>query len=182
MADGLRRLRHQLRSVFRSDNPGVSGAWRRARLRARAWRRRIRRRLAPGRTEAHQAAHHRRLSRWRRIPDRTQIHFSSTPGRRGNQRRRNPHRPRHYRTLRALSLRAETQASGPANIPEFGTTTEPDGFKALFAMDAYQHVRANTPYPAVLLTTGVNDPRVAPWEAAKMTARLQAATSSGKPI
>jgi prolyl oligopeptidase len=80
------------------------------------------------------------------------------------------------------ALRAETQASGPANIPEFGTVTEPDGFKALFAMDAYQHVKANTPYPAVLLTTGVNDPRVAPWEAAKMTARLQASTSSGKLI
>jgi prolyl oligopeptidase len=80
------------------------------------------------------------------------------------------------------AMRAETQASGPANIPEFGTVTEPDGFKALFAMDAYQHVKPNTPYPAVLLTTGVNDPRVAPWEAAKMTARLQAATSSGNPI
>ena len=80
------------------------------------------------------------------------------------------------------ALRAETQVSGPANIPEFGTVTEPDGFKGLFAMDAYQHVTANTPYPAVLLTTGVNDPRVAPWEAAKMTARLQAATTSGKPI
>jgi prolyl oligopeptidase len=80
------------------------------------------------------------------------------------------------------SLRSETMASGPANIPEFGTVTEPDGFKALFAMDAYQHVKPNTPYPAVLLTTGVNDPRVAPWQAAKMTARLQASTSSGKPI
>jgi prolyl oligopeptidase len=80
------------------------------------------------------------------------------------------------------ALRSETMASGPANIPEFGTVTEADGFKALFAMDAYQHVKANTPYPAVLLTTGVNDPRVAPWQAAKMTARLQAATSSGKPI
>jgi prolyl oligopeptidase len=80
------------------------------------------------------------------------------------------------------SLRSETMASGPANIPEFGTVTEADGFKALFAMDAYQHVKPNTPYPAVLLTTGVNDPRVAPWQAAKMTARLQASTSSGKPI
>jgi prolyl oligopeptidase len=80
------------------------------------------------------------------------------------------------------SLRSETMASGPANIPEFGTVTEPDGFKALFAMDAYQHVKANTAYPAVLLTTGANDPRVAPWQAAKMTARLQASTSSGKPI
>ena len=80
------------------------------------------------------------------------------------------------------ALRSETMASGPANIPEFGTVKEADGFKALFAMDAYQHVKPNTPYPAVLLTTGVNDPRVAPWQAAKMTARLQAATSSGKPV
>jgi len=80
------------------------------------------------------------------------------------------------------SLRSETMASGPANIPEFGTVTEADGFKALFAMDAYQHVKPNTPYPAVLLTTGVNDPRVAPWQAAKMAARLQASTSSGKPV
>ena len=80
------------------------------------------------------------------------------------------------------SLRSELMASGPANIPEFGTVTEADGFQGLFAMDAYQHVKPNTPYPAVLLTTGVNDPRVAPWQAAKMTARLQADTSSGKPI
>jgi len=80
------------------------------------------------------------------------------------------------------SLRSELMASGPANIPEFGTVKEADGFKALYAMDAYQHVKANTQYPAILLTTGVNDPRVAPWQAAKMTARLQASTSSGKPI
>jgi prolyl oligopeptidase len=80
------------------------------------------------------------------------------------------------------SLRSELMASGPANIPEFGTVKEADGFKALLAMDAYQHVKPDTPYPAVLLTTGVNDPRVAPWQAAKMTARLQAATSSGKPV
>jgi prolyl oligopeptidase len=80
------------------------------------------------------------------------------------------------------SLRSETMASGPANIPEFGTVKDADGFKALFAMDAYQHVKSDTPYPAVLLSTGVNDPRVAPWQAAKMTARLQASTSSGKPV
>lgn len=79
------------------------------------------------------------------------------------------------------SLRSELMASGPANIPEFGTVKEPDGFKALYAMDAYQHVKPNS-YPAVLLTTGVNDPRVAPWQAAKMTARLQASTNSGKPV
>ena len=43
-------------------------------------------------------------------------------------------------------------------------------------------IEAQTPYPAVLLTTGMNDPRVAPWMPGKMTARLQAATSSGKPV
>jgi prolyl oligopeptidase len=80
------------------------------------------------------------------------------------------------------SLRSELMASGPANIPEFGTVKDPDGFKGLFAMDAYQHVKADTAYPAVLLTTGVNDPRVAPWQAAKMTARLQASTNSNKPV
>jgi prolyl oligopeptidase len=79
------------------------------------------------------------------------------------------------------SMRSELMASGPANIPEFGTVKEPDGFKALYAMDAYQHVKPNE-YPAVLLTTGANDPRVAPWQAAKMTARLQASTNSGKPV
>jgi prolyl oligopeptidase len=80
------------------------------------------------------------------------------------------------------SLRSELMASGPANIPEFGTVKEPDGFKGLYAMDAYQHVKPETAYPAVLLTTGANDPRVAPWQAAKMTARLQASTNSNKPV
>jgi len=80
------------------------------------------------------------------------------------------------------SLRSELMASGPANIPEFGTVKQSDGFKALYAMDAYQHVKPNTAYPAVLLTTGVNDPRVASWQATKMAARLQASTTSGKPV
>ena len=46
----------------------------------------------------------------------------------------------------------------------------------------YQHVKDGVHYPAVMLTTGVNDPRVAPWEAGKFTARLQAASASGKPV
>ena len=37
-------------------------------------------------------------------------------------------------------------------------------------------------YPAVLLTSGDNDGRVAPYESRKMAARLQAATSSKYPI
>jgi prolyl oligopeptidase len=70
------------------------------------------------------------------------------------------------------SLRSEVMASGPANIPEFGSFTDEQGFKNLLAMDAYQHVRDDVRYPAFLLTTGLNDPRVEPWEPAKMAARL----------
>jgi prolyl oligopeptidase len=49
-------------------------------------------------------------------------------------------------------------------------------------MIPYAHVTAGTPYPAVILTVGVNDSRVAPWMSGKMAARLQAATNSGKPV
>ena len=80
------------------------------------------------------------------------------------------------------ALRMEFTPNGPPNIAEFGSVTDADGFKGLYAMDAYQHVKDGVAYPGVLLTAGINDPRVDPMQPAKMTARLQAATSSKKPI
>lgn len=80
------------------------------------------------------------------------------------------------------TLRFETTANGIPNIPEFGSVKTPEGFKSLYEMSAYHHVRDKTSYPAVLLTHGINDPRVAPWLSAKMAARLQAATASSKPV
>jgi prolyl oligopeptidase len=76
------------------------------------------------------------------------------------------------------TLRMEAGPNGAVNTPEFGSVKDADGFKALYAMDGYQHVKDGTAYPTVLLITGANDPRVDPWELFKMTARLQAATSS----
>lgn len=70
------------------------------------------------------------------------------------------------------AMRSETMPSGPANIPEFGSFKTRQGFRNLLQMDAYQHVRDAGRYPAFLLTTGLNDPRVEPWEPAKMAARL----------
>jgi prolyl oligopeptidase len=80
------------------------------------------------------------------------------------------------------AMRFEASANGVPNIPEFGTVKNEDEFKALLAMGPYQHVKDGVAYPAVLLLTGINDPRVDAWEAGKMTARLQAATSSDRPI
>jgi prolyl oligopeptidase len=80
------------------------------------------------------------------------------------------------------ALRFELTPNGPSNTGEFGSVKTEQGFHGLYAMSAYAHVRDGTAYPAVLLHTGANDPRVEPWIIAKMAARLQAASSSGKPI
>jgi prolyl oligopeptidase len=80
------------------------------------------------------------------------------------------------------AMRSEFSPNGPPNIPEFGSVKTEDGFHALLGMDAYQHVHDGVKYPSVLLTTGLHDPRVSPWEPTKMTARLQAATTSKNPV
>ena len=80
-------------------------------------------------------------------------------------------------------LRHETDfANGPYNIPEYGSIADPAQFKATLAYSPLQQVQADTAYPAVLLTTGENDPRVAPWQSRKFAAALQDATSSSQPI
>ncbi len=80
------------------------------------------------------------------------------------------------------AIRMETTTNGVPNIQEFGTVTIEEEFHALLAMSSYHHVVDGEKYPAVLLTHGMNDPRVDPWMSAKMTARLQAASASGKPV
>ena len=79
-------------------------------------------------------------------------------------------------------LRAEFGPNGPANIPEFGSVRTPAGLEALRVMSAYHQVKDGTPYPAVMLTAGMNDSRVDPWQPGKMAARLKAASTGGKPI
>ncbi len=79
-------------------------------------------------------------------------------------------------------LRFETTTNGVPNIPEMGTVKVKEEFEGLLRMSSYHHVRDGVKYPAVLLAHGINDPRVEPWMSAKMAARLQAATVSGKPV
>ncbi|MDV6029432.1 MAG: S9 family peptidase [Phycisphaera sp. RhM] len=79
-------------------------------------------------------------------------------------------------------LRVELSPNGSFNIPEFGTVQNPDHFKAMRAYSPFHNVTDGTNYPAVIFFTGANDPRVDPMQSRKMTARLQAASTSGLPV
>jgi len=80
------------------------------------------------------------------------------------------------------ATRVEFSENGPINTPEFGSVVTEDGLRDLLIIDSYLRVTPGTAYPAVLLTAGLNDPRVAVWLPAKMAARLQAATTSTAPV
>ena len=79
-------------------------------------------------------------------------------------------------------LRVELDPNGAFNATEYGSTKVPAQFKALYAYSPYHHVKPGTKYPAVMFMTGDNDARVNPAHSRKMTAALQAATSSGRPV
>ncbi len=79
-------------------------------------------------------------------------------------------------------LRVELAPNGAFNVTEFGTVKNPEQFKALYAYSPYHHVVDGTKYPAILMMTGANDGRVAPYHSRKMIARLEAANKSDHPI
>lgn len=65
---------------------------------------------------------------------------------------------------------------------ELGTAEDPDDFAALARYSPYHNVRDGTAYPATLFVSGDADQNCNPLHARKMTARLQAANSSERPI
>ena len=79
-------------------------------------------------------------------------------------------------------LRYQKFLVGAYWITEYGSSDEEKQFPYLLKYSPYQHVKAETAYPAVMFFTGDGDTRVAPLHARKMTALLQAASSSGRPI
>lgn len=67
-------------------------------------------------------------------------------------------------------------------VSEYGSADDPEQFKYLYAYSPYHNVKEGVEYPATLFITGASDTRVAPLHARKMTAKLQAASSSKKPV
>jgi prolyl oligopeptidase len=95
--------------------------------------------------------------------------------------------PSEYRAVVSLvgiydMLRVELWPNGQYNISEYGTVTKKANFDWLRAYSPLQNVKTGIAYPAVLLITGVNDPRVAPWQSRKFAAALQAASTSKNPV
>lgn len=65
---------------------------------------------------------------------------------------------------------------------EYGSSEDSTEFQFLYPYSPYHHVKPGTAYPAVLFHAGESDGRVDPMHARKMGARVQAATSSDRPV
>jgi oligopeptidase B len=102
----------------------------------------------------------------------------------------------------ALNLRPDVAAVAVAEVPfvdvvstmsdptipltvieydEWGDPTQPEFAEVMAAYSPYDNVRPE-PYPAMLVTAGLNDPRVQYWEPAKWVAKLRATTTGGGPF
>jgi prolyl oligopeptidase len=67
-------------------------------------------------------------------------------------------------------------------VPEYGSSEDPTQFRTLLAYSPYHRVVKGEKYPATLFVTGDADTRVAPLHARKMTALLQWASASERPV
>lgn len=70
----------------------------------------------------------------------------------------------------------------PPEWPEWGNPiASEDDYRIIAGYSPYDNVGAK-PYPPILATAGLTDPRVTYWEAAKWVARLRAHTTSNNPV
>jgi prolyl oligopeptidase len=79
-------------------------------------------------------------------------------------------------------LRFQKFLVGAYWITEYGSSDNEKQFKYLLKYSPYQNLKPDTAYPAVMFFTGDSDTRVAPLHARKMTALLQQASTSRRPI
>lgn len=95
--------------------------------------------------------------------------------------------PADYRAVVSLvgvydMLRWENWPNGQYTVSEYGSVANKDEFDWMLKYSPLHNLRRGTAYPAVLMITGINDPRVAPWQSRKFTAALQAANASPQPV
>lgn len=75
-------------------------------------------------------------------------------------------------------VRSEFQPNGANSTKEFGTIKNPQEFRALLDMDVYMNLKLNVNYPSILVSTGMNDGTVTPWDPGKFVAKAQSYSNS----
>lgn len=79
-------------------------------------------------------------------------------------------------------LRFHLFTAGRFWTEDYGSSDDPDEFRAIYAYSPYHNVKKGTKYPAVLVTTADTDDRVVPSHSFKYAAALQAAQAGDAPV
>jgi prolyl oligopeptidase len=74
------------------------------------------------------------------------------------------------------------EKNNPPALLEYGDSRDAKQFEFLLRHSPYQNVRKGTAYPAILFSSGDKDTRVEPAQTRKMTAAVQWATVSDRPV
>ena len=79
-------------------------------------------------------------------------------------------------------LRFQTFTIGWAWVSDYGSSDNPEEFKALYAYSPLHNIKPGTSYPPTMVTTADHDDRVWPGHSFKFAAALQAAQGGSAPI
>ncbi len=79
-------------------------------------------------------------------------------------------------------LRFQKFTEGRQWVDDYGSSDNPEEFKALLAYSPYHNVKPGTCYPPTLITTADTDDRVIPGHSFKFAAALQQAQSCDNPV
>jgi prolyl oligopeptidase len=79
-------------------------------------------------------------------------------------------------------LRFQNFTIGWSYAADYGSSNDPEQFKALYAYSPLHHLKAGVHYPATLITTSDHDDRVVPAHSYKFAATLQADQGGSEPV
>ena len=79
-------------------------------------------------------------------------------------------------------LRFHKFTAGRFWVDDYGSSDDPEEFKALYAYSPYHNIKPGTDYPAVLVTTADTDDRVVPGHSFKYAAAIQQAQGGDAPV